>query len=108
MGLWESVKALKLDSGDALIVGTTIGYLVAMKSGLLGPDLPIGDDIYWLKAITEVRTVPMLLLYGIGFFLKNSWILKVIGAILLYVMVYSLTFDIVTIKPYVVALKGIS
>ena len=109
--MWEFIKNLanyKLGSGDALLIGTTIGYLV-LKSGQLdvaAMSASASDDIYWIKAMGLITTVPMFMLYGVGLLLKDSWIWKIPGAVILYFAIYQLIYELVTIKPYVVALKG--
>lgn len=109
--MWEYIKKLvnyKLGSGDALLIGTTIGYLV-LKSGqfdVAAMSAATSDDIYWIKAMGLITAVPMYMLWGVGLLLKDSWIWKILGAINLYFAVYQLVYELVTIKPYVVALNG--
>ena len=109
MGVWEFMKGLKLDSGDALIAGSVIGYLLQLRNPLFLDPYTINStssDLQWLHAMGIVSMFPFMSLFTLGLFLKNNWILKLIGALLLYYIVYQLTWEIVTIKPYVVALKG--
>jgi hypothetical protein len=68
------------------------------------PSLPISTILRQDQAI-RVSHAPCMS-HGIIEVLKENWISKLIGAAILYYAVYQLTWELVTVKPYVVALKN--
>jgi len=113
---WNKLTSFKLSTGDALMVGSFIGFLSASlwwapfsamyQSENLTLTMAMGQ---WIYATSFATAYPWMLLFCIGVFLKgvesDDWKTKVIGAFILYWALRFLIWEIVTVKPYVIALK---
>ena len=110
--IWKNLMGYRLNPGDSMIVGSFIGFLMASyyTTTFLHPNsyqnVSSMAEYQWLYATgTAAVGLPWLLLLGIGLFLKENWITKVLGAVVLYWALRFLVWEIVTIKPYVMTIK---
>jgi hypothetical protein len=111
----KKLIGFRLSPGDSMIAGSFIGFLIAsyytttiLQLGNQYRNINSMADHQWLYATgTAAVGLPWLLLLGTGLFLKDNWISKVFGAVVLYWALRFLVWEIVTIKPYVIALKPV-
>jgi len=112
----DKVASLKLSTGSTLIWGSSIGFLLAALlqapissmyiSANLTSTMAGGQMVF---AMSFATAWPWMLLFSIGVFLNgvesDHWVTKVAGVFILYWVLKFLVWEVVTVKPYVIALK---
>ena len=58
-------------------------------------------------AVASSPDIAFMILLGIGLFMKDDWKLKVLGGSIVYWGLYNTIYQLLTIKPYVMALKDV-
>jgi len=110
--LWERLKRFELSASNSLILGALIGFIPRILFNNQAAMLYYGNwsDMASYQmgfAIGFSPGIAFMILLGIGLFMKDDWKLKVLGGFIVYWALLAVIFQLLTIKPYVMALKDV-